>query len=108
MEVVVAPLFGGHFFANNKTIKIGYTLYYYFRRAITLLQVYKYDLVYMEYELFPYFPSVFEKLFRMLNIKYIVDYDDAIFHNYNVSNNFFIKLLLSNKIDNVIKTSAMW
>lgn len=105
IKVAVAPLFGSHFFTNNKTIKIGVTLYYYFRRALKLLQVYKYDLVYIEYELFPYFPSIFEKLFKVLNVKYIVDYDDAIFHNYNNSPNFFIKLLLSNKIDTVIKNA---
>lgn len=103
INVDVAPLFGSHFFTDNKIIKIGFTLYYYLRRAFKLLQVYKYDLIYIEYELFPYFPSLFERLFRVLNIKYIVDYDDAIFHNYNASHNFFIKLLLSNKIDTVIK-----
>jgi hypothetical protein len=105
IKVAVAPLFGSRFFTNDKIIKIGYTLYYYFRRVFKLLQVYKYDLIYIEYELFPYFPSIFEKLFRVLNVKYIVDYDDAIFHNYNTSTNFFIKLLLSNKIDTVIKNA---
>lgn len=105
IEVVVAPLFGSNFFTKNKIIKIGVTLYYYLRRAFQLLKVYKYDLVYIEYELFPYFPSIFEKLFRVLNVKYIADYDDAIFHNYNTSNNFFIKLFLSNKIDDVMKNA---
>lgn len=105
IEVVVVPLFGSRFFANNKIIKICFTLCYYLRRTFKLLQVFKYDLVYIEYELFPYFPSIFEKLFNVLKVKYIVDYDDAIFHNYNVSNNFFIKFLLSDKIDNVIKNA---
>ncbi|WP_291103354.1 MULTISPECIES: glycosyltransferase [unclassified Flavobacterium] len=103
IEVVAAPLFGSNFFTNNKIIKISFTLCYYLRRVFKLLQVYKYDLIYIEYELFPYFPSIFEKLFGVINVKYIVDYDDAIFHNYNTSRNFFIKLFLSNKIDNVIK-----
>jgi glycosyltransferase involved in cell wall biosynthesis len=106
IKVDVAPLFGAHFFTNNKIIKIRFTLYYYLRRAIQLLQVYKYDFLYIEYELFPYFPSFFEKLFRVLQVKYIVDYDDAIFHNYNLSNNFFIKSLLCNKIDNVIRNAS--
>lgn len=104
-EVVVAPLFGSHFFSNNKKIKIIFTLFYYLRRTFKLLLVYKYDLVYIEYELFPYFPALFERLFKILKIKYIVDYDDAIFHNYDTSNNFFIKYILSNKIDIVIKNA---
>jgi len=106
IDVFVAPLFGENFFTNNRIIKIGYTLYYYSRRAFQLLRVYKYDLVYIEYELFPYFPAVFEILFKVLNVKYVVDYDDAIFHNYNKSYNFLIKLFLTNKIDSVIKNAT--
>lgn len=105
IHVVVSPLFGSHFFTSNLIKKIVFTFFYYLRRTYKLFQINKYDLIYIEYEIFPYFPSIFEKLFRILNVKYIVDYDDAIFHNYNVSNNFFIKSLLSNKIDNVIKNA---
>ncbi len=106
IEVQVAPLFGTPFFVNSKIKKIGYTVYYFLRRFVILFQVYKYDIIYIEYELFPYFPSVFEKLFKLLKIKYIVDYDDAIFHNYNASKNGLIRLLLSNKIDKVIKNAS--
>jgi len=106
IEVETSPLFGTHFFSNNKTTKICFTLFYYLRRVFKLLEVYKYDLIYIEYELFPYFPSIFEKLFRVLKIKYIVDYDDAIFHNYSKSSNFVIKFFLSNKIDSVIKNAT--
>ncbi len=105
IQVAVAPLFGPHFFTNNKVQKTVYTLYYYLRRAFKLFQIYKYDLIYIEYELFTYFPAVFENLLKLLKIKYIVDYDDAIFHNYNASNNFFIKLFLHNKIDHVINNA---
>ena len=106
IKVEVSPLFGFYFFTDNKISKIGYTLYYFLRRAFKIIQVYKYDLVYIEYELFPYFPAIFEKLFSLLNVKYIVDYDDAIFHNYNASSNFFIKVLLSNKIDTVVRNAS--
>ena len=106
IKVEVSPLFGFYFFTDNKISKIGYTLYYFLRRALKIIQVYKYDLVYIEYELFPYFPAIFEKLFSLLNVKYIVDYDDAIFHNYNASSNFFIKVLLSNKIDTVVRNAS--
>ena len=105
IDVKVAPLFGSYFFVSNKIIKILGTLFYYFRRFFNLLQVYKYDIIYIEYELFPYFSSVFEKLFTILKVRYIVDYDDAIFHNYNQSNNRLIRFLLSNKIDSVIKSA---
>jgi hypothetical protein len=100
--IKVQPLFGTYFFSKNRFTKIIFTLFYYIRRFVSILNVKKYDLVYIEYELFPYFPSIFEKLFKRLNVKYIVDYDDAIFHNYNNSNFIFVKFFLSNKIDTVI------
>jgi len=62
-------------------------------------------LIYIEYELFPYFPASFEKLLRVIHKKYIVDYDDAIFHNYNKSKHNLIRVLLSNKIDSVIQNA---
>lgn len=42
-----------------------------------------------------------------MGIKYIVDYDDAIFHQYDNSNNKIIKLFLSNKIAKVMKYSRL-
>lgn len=39
-------------------------------------------------------------------IKYIVDYDDAIFHRYDMSNNRIIYKLLKNKIAKVIKYAS--
>lgn len=106
IQVKVLPFFGEHYFTKKLSTKILVTLYYYLRRKLNLLRVFGYDIIYIEYELFPYFPAVFEKLFKILNIKYIVDYDDAIFHNYNASKNSVIRLFLSNKIDSVIKNAS--
>ncbi|MCT7486381.1 glycosyltransferase family 4 protein [Aliarcobacter cryaerophilus] len=44
---------------------------------------------------------------NFIGIKYIVDYDDAIFHQYDNSNNKIIKLFLSNKIAKVMKYSSL-
>ncbi|WP_309498692.1 glycosyltransferase [Sulfurovum sp.] len=68
-----------------------------------LYSVKKYDLILIEYELFPYFPSVFEYLLNKRGIKYIVDYDDAIFHKYDMSRNVWVKGLLKNKIAKVMQ-----
>lgn len=77
----------------------------YIRRFFQLFIVFKYDKVVIEKELFPYFFSWFERLFSFSGVKYIVDYDDAIFHNYDLSHNKWIKKFLSNKIDLVMKNS---
>ncbi len=75
----------------------------YLNRFFKLFAVGGYDLVVIEYELFPYFPAVFEYLLSKLGVKYVVDYDDAIFHNYNLSSNNAIRYLLGNKIATVMK-----
>jgi len=59
-------------------------------------------LVLLEYELLPYFSAIFEYLLAKRGIRYIVDYDDAIFHQYDMSQNILIKLLLKKKIVHVI------
>lgn len=81
-------------------------LSYYFKRLLTLFTVWRYDLVWIEKELFPYFPAVFEKLLAIFCVKYIVDYDDAIFHNYDLSGKKVIRYFLSKKIDKVMKYSS--
>jgi glycosyltransferase involved in cell wall biosynthesis len=76
-------------------------------RLIALVKIFRYDRVVIEKELFPYLPSFPEKLLSVLGIKYIVDYDDAIFHNYDISTNGIIRFFLKDKIRNVIKHAGL-
>lgn len=78
----------------------------YLRRLIKFLTFFKYDLVWIEYEVFPYMPAVAERLLRLFRKPYVVDYDDAVFHNYDRSGNGLIRVLLGNKIDVVMRNSA--
>ena len=54
------------------------------RRFGRLLSVRKYDLIWIEKELFPFCPALAERLLRLFNIPYVVDYDDAVYHRYDV------------------------
>lgn len=78
----------------------------YIKRFFKLFTVYKYDLIIIEKELFPYFPGLFENILYLIKKKYIVDYDDAVFHLYDQSKNLFIKLL-SKKIDLIMFRSDL-
>lgn len=78
----------------------------YCKRLLVLFRVRKFDVVWIEKELFPNFPSWFEYWLARSGIPYLVDYDDAIFHNYDVSLNPF-KRLLKNKIRNVMRHAAL-
>lgn len=78
----------------------------YFKRLLTLLHCHKYDLIWIEKEVFPYLPATAERFLRLLGKPYIVDYDDAIFHNYDLSRNPLIRRFLSHKIDTVMRYSS--
>lgn len=108
IAVTVKPFFDEYYlntlYAKKKISKFKLATYY-LERYFVLFSINKYDKVVIEKELFPYFFSWFEKLLSLLNIKYIVDYDDAIFHNYDLSPNKLIQFFLKNKIENVMKYS---
>lgn len=108
IECVVKPLFDDKYVKSleNGTKNYISVTRYYMKRFFLLFSCYKYDLIYIHIELFPYVPSLFEYVLKICNIKYISDYDDAIFHNYDLNANFITRFLLKNKIKNVIKWSS--
>ena len=107
IEITVSPLFSDQYlenlYAHKSTIK--WTLKAYIRRIFVLTKVLKYDKIVIEKELFPYLPACGELLLKLFRIKYIVDYDDAIFHNYDQNPNPVIRFFLKRKIDKVMKYS---
>ena len=78
----------------------------YLKRLLTLFTVKSYDAIWIEKEIFPYLPAYAEQILAFFGVDYIVDYDDAIFHNYDLSNNKFTKFFLAKKIDKVMKNAS--
>lgn len=78
----------------------------YFRRLRVLCSLRRYDLLWIEKELFPYLPAWAEKAVKALGVPYVVDYDDAIFHRYDLSNRAFVRHLLGRKIDAVMQGAS--
>jgi glycosyltransferase involved in cell wall biosynthesis len=108
IQVTVSPFFDEEYLEllyAKKSISKFKIASFYLNRLKKIALIYKYDKVIIEKELFPYFFSWFEQLLYIFNIKYIVDYDDAIFHNYDLHPNKIIRFLLKNKIGNVMKYS---
>lgn len=108
LQIEVSPLFSEQYLQNlysgrstKKEALKGYV-----RRFFKLLMVRKYDKLVVEKELFPYLPAWGERFLKVFGVKYIVDYDDAIFHNYDQHPNQWIRKFLGNKIDRVIKASG--
>jgi glycosyltransferase involved in cell wall biosynthesis len=79
----------------------------YARRLVQMITASGFDLVWLEKELFPFFPAWGEGLLRLLKIPYVVDYDDATFHAYDQHPNRVVRTLLGDKIDQVMRRAAL-
>jgi hypothetical protein len=102
-EIKVSPLLNNDYidsiYANRWPVWS--VLKGYIKRCYDMLLSTKYDIIWVEKECLPWFPSWFEKAF----LKYknsIVDYDDATFHQYDSHPNFIVRTLLGHKIDDVM------
>ena len=108
-NVTIKPLFSDQYlkelYAGRPISKL-YVIKRYLKRLRQLFTISKYRIIWIEKELFPYLPPFFEYLLAKLGVKYIIDLDDAIFHNYDLSKNWAIRTFLHNKIDTVMKYSS--
>jgi|SRR5690606_38070049 len=107
-QVAVSPLFSEKYLQKlyaGKSTKME-AVKGYLNRFFALFSVFNYDKIVIEKELFPYLPAWTERILEFLGVKYIADYDDAIFHNYDRSDNRWVKSFLSLKIDKVMRYSA--
>jgi glycosyltransferase involved in cell wall biosynthesis len=72
-----------------------------------LLSSRSFDLLWIEYELFPWFPAWTEAILSMSDVPFLVDYDDAIFHRYDLHSNTLVRIALGGKIDRVMRLAAL-
>lgn len=72
-----------------------------------LLQCRKYDFLVIEKELFPYLPAVEVKILEWIGIPYALDYDDALFHQYDRHKLKLIRRLLGTKISSIMRSAVL-
>lgn len=78
-----------------------------FLKRLTIIpKAFRYDLIIIEYELFAYFPPIFEMILKLTGRRYIVDYDDAIYERYSNHPCSLIRRMLGKKIDKVIRHAS--
>ncbi len=108
--VTPAPFFGEYYlqslYACSK-IPRGRVLLDYCRRIVASFEVSKFDLIWLQYEVFPWLPLVAERLLLRKQIPYLVDYDDAWFHRYDEHPNVAVRWLLGDKIDRLMRQAAI-
>jgi glycosyltransferase involved in cell wall biosynthesis len=79
----------------------------YVRRLSSLTRSSSFDLLWVEKELFPWMPAALESLLSRRSIPYVVDYDDAIFHRYDMHGSFLVRALFGRKIDDVMRHARL-
>lgn len=109
IEVDVQPLVDDRYldelFAGRRSR--GYIMGRFVKRFSALMRARRYDLLFVEREIFPYLPALAERLLAMSGLKLVIDIDDAVFLQYSESSSFLKRKLLGNKIDNVLRSSAL-
>ncbi len=86
---------------NRKSILT--ILFHYCKRFFQILFLKKYDIIFIERELFPFVPYFIEKWLLRNKKNIILDFDDAIFHIYDQTKNPVIQKLLGSKINRLVK-----
>ncbi|QTA85991.1 glycosyltransferase family 4 protein [Desulfonema magnum] len=110
LDVTPAPLLGNDYIRDlyagrNKDFKA--IIRAYFRRLGYLLKSRSFDLLWIENEVLPLLPSWCETLLSFAGIPYVVDYDDAVFHQYDMHSNGIMRTLLGKKIDTIMRNASL-
>ena len=80
---------------------------HFIRRASALFRSAEADAIWMEKEAFPWLPWMIERACLPRSIPLIVDYDDAIFHRYDMHKSGVVRALLGKKIDSVMRRADL-
>ena len=109
ISLEIAPLFpDAHLKALNAGRRRGlhHVSTAYLKRLVTILSRRDYDLLWIQYELFPYLPGWAERLARLPGKPVVVDYDDAIFHMYDSGRSAAVRRLLGRKLEPLLSRAA--
>lgn len=105
VECVVCPLFDDALLLRkyqHGSYGLMDLLTAYWQRVSALMRVDQFDLVWIEKEALPWFPAWFERWLLRL-VPYVLDYDDAIFHNYDLHPYAWVRCVYGRRIDRLIK-----
>lgn len=78
----------------------------YWKRVRDITALRSADILWIEKELLPYVPAKIEEWLIGAR-RYVLDLDDAIFHNYDLAGSIFVRSLLGRKIDRLMKGATL-
>lgn len=78
----------------------------YYNRVRTLMQRRKFDVLWIEKEALPWMPLWLERGL-LHGIPYVLDYDDAVFHQYDMHPNPWLRRLYGRRLDGMMASAAL-
>jgi glycosyltransferase involved in cell wall biosynthesis len=109
IECTYIPLFSDNYlrqlYAGGSTA--GASIAAYFSRIMSLVNMNKTDLLWIEKEALPWVPWVFERGLLPRNVPIAVDFDDAVFHRYDQHQSYTVKRLLGSKLDKLMASASL-
>lgn len=106
LSFTVSPLFDDAYLEHkylNGNARVYDVLRAFARRLWAVFTLPSSDVVIVEYELLPWFPAVLERWLAWRGCRMIIDYDDALFHQYDEHPKPWVRLLLGRKIITVMR-----
>jgi Glycosyltransferase len=111
IEVTVAPLLADNYlqrlYTTGKRRGVTETLRAYLRRSKEIARTRRFDLLWVEGEIFPWFPFWLEHSLTQGIPPYVVGYDDAIFYRYNLHSNPIVRRIYAGKIEQVMRGARL-
>jgi glycosyltransferase involved in cell wall biosynthesis len=106
VKLQVAPLLGDDYVRSlysGRRQSVLSVVMAYTNRVAKLVKSHSFDLLWIEKELFPWFPAWAESSLARQGVPYVADYDDAVFHRYDLHRSPLIRALLGKSIDSVMR-----
>jgi len=106
IHYTLSPLFDdaylAHKYAHGRAHPVA-VLRAFMHRFWTVLAIPRNSTVVIEYELIQYFPALLERWLAWRGCRMVVDYDDALFHQYDTHPSPWVRRLLGGKIAEVMR-----
>ena len=109
LQVTVHPLLSDEFLSlryQQGTYGLWSLLKAYARRLCALTARQQFDVVWIEKEALPWWPLWLE-LVLLRGVPYVLDYDDAIFHNYDQHANSWVRRLFGRRLDELMAQATV-
>lgn len=93
--------------ARGERSRLGVVACRYARRFWQLLTLRRYDIIWVYKEAFPYLPGWVERLAFLSGRPIVYDFDDAIFHQYDLAPRRIVRALLGGKIAPLVRDACV-